>query len=172
MRRSRFCRAIIPHCGARVGVAGGDLDIAQVHASIETGRDEHAAEHVRVRPGELEAAQAAGGRMAVHPGAALLSRIGLRTTRRRPGRWPGRLAGGSGTRITFAPLPDTHKTRWPCLRRGRRCRAGGLEDLWRPHRTTRGRFCQLRRLRRRRGHPMKEELRDRPERPALMGSSA
>jgi hypothetical protein len=27
--------SVIPHRGARVGVAGGDLDIAQVNSSIE-----------------------------------------------------------------------------------------------------------------------------------------
>jgi hypothetical protein len=31
---------VVPHRGARVGVAGGDLDIAQVNASVEHGRDE------------------------------------------------------------------------------------------------------------------------------------
>jgi hypothetical protein len=31
---------VIPHRGARVGVAGGDLYVAQVSASVEHGRDE------------------------------------------------------------------------------------------------------------------------------------
>jgi hypothetical protein len=57
-------------------VAGGDLDVAEVDAGIEHGRDEGVAEHVRVRPGHLdpgrlgEVVQAAGGRVPVHPGAA------------------------------------------------------------------------------------------------------
>jgi hypothetical protein len=31
---------VIPHRGAGVGLPGGDLDVAQVHAGIEHGRDE------------------------------------------------------------------------------------------------------------------------------------
>src|SRR6266487_1349253 len=31
---------VIPHRGTRVGVAGGDLDVAQVHPRVEHGRDE------------------------------------------------------------------------------------------------------------------------------------
>jgi len=55
---------------------GGDLDIAEVHASIQHGRYEGVAEHVRVRPGDPHASglsetlQAAGGGVAVHPGTA------------------------------------------------------------------------------------------------------
>jgi len=30
---------VVPHCGARVGVPGGDLDIAEVDARVEHGRD-------------------------------------------------------------------------------------------------------------------------------------
>ena len=66
---------VVPHRGARVGVAGGDLDIAQVNASVEHGRDKSVAQHVRVGPGDLDAGglgevpQAAGGRVPVHPGA-------------------------------------------------------------------------------------------------------
>jgi hypothetical protein len=57
-------------------VPGGDLDIAQVHSGVQHGRDEGVAEHVGVGPGDPdpcsggEAPQAAGGSMAVHPGAA------------------------------------------------------------------------------------------------------
>jgi hypothetical protein len=57
-------------------VTGSDLHIAQVSASVEHGRDIGVTEHVRVRPGDLDAGgfgkpvQAAGGRMAVHPAAA------------------------------------------------------------------------------------------------------
>jgi hypothetical protein len=62
------------HRGARIGVAGGDLDIPQVHACVRHGRDEGMAEHVRVRPGDPhtrslgEAPQAAGGGVAVPSG--------------------------------------------------------------------------------------------------------
>ena len=58
---------VIPHSRARVGVPGGDLDVPEVDASIETGRDEGMTEHMRVRPGDLDAGacgeppQAAGG---------------------------------------------------------------------------------------------------------------
>jgi hypothetical protein len=68
--------SVVAHRGARVGVAGSDLDIAQVDARVEHGGDERVAEHVRVCPGDGhaggrgEAAQAAGGRVPVHPGAA------------------------------------------------------------------------------------------------------
>ena len=34
--------------GARVGVAGGDLDVPEVHAGIKHRGDESVAEHVRV----------------------------------------------------------------------------------------------------------------------------
>ena len=72
------------HRGARVGVSGGDLH-AQVSATVEHGRDERVTEDMRVCPGDLDAggfgevAQAAGGSVPVHPGAASVSRIGPRT---------------------------------------------------------------------------------------------
>ena len=34
---------------------GGDLDVPQVHARVEHGRDEGVAEHVRVRPDDPHA---------------------------------------------------------------------------------------------------------------------
>ena len=67
---------VIPHSRARVGVPGGDLDVPEVNASIEHGRDEGMTEHMRVRSGDLDAgtcgepSQAAGGGVPVHPGAA------------------------------------------------------------------------------------------------------
>ena len=67
---------VIPHRGARVGVTGGDLHVAQVSASVEHGRDICVTEHMRMCPGDLDAggfgeqAQAPGGRVPVHPGAA------------------------------------------------------------------------------------------------------
>jgi hypothetical protein len=35
----QFPRVVVAHCGARVGVAGGDLDVPEVHAGVETGRE-------------------------------------------------------------------------------------------------------------------------------------
>jgi hypothetical protein len=67
---------VAPHGGARVGVAGGDLDISQVDASVEHGRDGCVAKHVRVCLGHLyaglirEVPQAAGRCVTVHPRAA------------------------------------------------------------------------------------------------------
>src|SRR5690349_13828125 len=43
---------VIPHRGARISVAGGYLNVAQVHARIEHRGDERVSEHVRVRPGD------------------------------------------------------------------------------------------------------------------------
>src|ERR1700730_7357594 len=39
---------VVAHCGARVGVTGGDLDILAVNASVEHGRDEGMTEHMGV----------------------------------------------------------------------------------------------------------------------------
>ena len=67
--------SVIPHRGPRIGVPGGDLDVPQIHAGVEHGGDEGMAEHMRVRPddphpgGFGEAPQAAGGGVAIHPGA-------------------------------------------------------------------------------------------------------
>jgi hypothetical protein len=36
----QFPRVVVAHSGARVGVAGGDLDVAEVHAGVEHGGDE------------------------------------------------------------------------------------------------------------------------------------
>ena len=57
-------------------MAGSDLHVPQVNPGVEHGRDEGMTEHVRVRPGDPhpggfgEVPQAAGGGVAVHPGAA------------------------------------------------------------------------------------------------------
>src|SRR5258706_2305991 len=40
--------SVVTHRGARVGVAGSDLDIAKVHARVEHGGYEGMAKHVRV----------------------------------------------------------------------------------------------------------------------------
>jgi hypothetical protein len=66
----------VPHGGAGVGVPCGDLDVAQVDAGVEHRGDEGVPEHVWVHPWQVragalrKAAQPAGGRVAVHPGAA------------------------------------------------------------------------------------------------------
>ena len=44
-----LARTVVAHGGAGVGVAGGDLDVTQVDASIEHGGHERVSQHVRVR---------------------------------------------------------------------------------------------------------------------------
>ena len=57
-------------------MTGGDLDVAQVNACVEHGRDKSVAEHMWVSPGYLDAGslgeliQAAGDWVPVHPGTA------------------------------------------------------------------------------------------------------
>jgi hypothetical protein len=64
---------VIPHRGARVSVAGSDLDVAQVNSSVEHGRDEGMTQHVRVQSGDpqpgvfRELAEPPGSDVAVHP---------------------------------------------------------------------------------------------------------
>ena len=65
---------VITHGGAWVGVAGGDLDVAQVDSGVEHGRDVGVAKHVGMSLGCLyagsfgEPPQAPCCRMPVHPG--------------------------------------------------------------------------------------------------------
>ena len=98
-------------------MAGGDLDIAQVNASIERCRDECVAKHVRVRPGHLDAGhagktvQAPGSRMLVHPGAAAVEQAGPRIRDPTARSTARPTAGGSGTRTALLPLPHTRSTR-------------------------------------------------------------
>ena len=67
---------VVTHGGARVGVASGDLHVAQVDAGVEHGGDEGVPQHVRVHPRGVyptrrgEAVQTPGGAVTVHPGAA------------------------------------------------------------------------------------------------------
>src|ERR1700722_14102324 len=42
------CGPAVAHCVSRVGVAGGDLDVPEIDASIEHRRDEGVLEHMRV----------------------------------------------------------------------------------------------------------------------------
>lgn len=66
---------VIAHSGPRVCVAGRDLHIPQVHAGIETGRDERMTEHMGMSPADLDsrclgqAPEPPGGCMPVHPPA-------------------------------------------------------------------------------------------------------
>jgi hypothetical protein len=59
-----------------VGVSGGDLHVAQVHAGVEHGGDEGVSQHVRVHARQLHASflgevpQPAGGAVPVHPSAS------------------------------------------------------------------------------------------------------
>jgi hypothetical protein len=67
---------VVAHRCARVGVPGGDLDIAQVDACIEHGGHASVPKHVRVHPRQPDArsagepAEPTGSRVAVHPRAA------------------------------------------------------------------------------------------------------
>src|SRR5690242_14562815 len=50
-----LARSVVAHGGSRVGVPGSDLDVAEVDAGIEHGRDEGMPEHMRMGPGDLDA---------------------------------------------------------------------------------------------------------------------
>src|SRR5438094_535517 len=83
--------------------------VAQVHASMEHGRDESMAEHMRVGAGDShpssvsQAAQAAGGGVPVHPRATAVEqdRAGIAGAMARSMARP--TAGGSGTRTALVP---------------------------------------------------------------------
>jgi hypothetical protein len=77
--RSRLLRAVVvAHGGARVGVSGGDLHVAQVDAGVEHGGDEGVPEHVWVHPGDPHApdvgemSETKSGSVAVHPHPSLV----------------------------------------------------------------------------------------------------
>ena len=67
--------SVIAHRGARVGVAGGDLHVAQVYASVEHGCNERVPEHMGMKPADpdsgclAEPPEPPGGGVAVHPRA-------------------------------------------------------------------------------------------------------
>jgi hypothetical protein len=112
---------VVPHGRAGIGMPAGDLDIAQVRPGIETGRDEGVPEHMRVRPGDPHArmlgkvTQAAGDCVPVHPGAAGVEQDLSADPVDDGAVVDGRpTAGGSGTRTTLVPLPQTRRMRWPC----------------------------------------------------------
>ena len=111
---------VVTHRGARICVPGRDPDIPQVHASIEHDRDKGVAEHVRVLPddpqpgGFGEAPQAAGGGVAVRPGAAAVEQD--RSAQRRADRPVDGSADRQRQRDQddLRSLPHTPSTRWPC----------------------------------------------------------
>ena len=47
----------VAHRGARVGVTSGDLDVPEVDAGIEHGRDKGMAEHMLMRSGNPDASR-------------------------------------------------------------------------------------------------------------------
>ena len=107
---------VITHRGAWIGMAGSDLDVAQVNSGVEHGRDEGMAEHVGVRPGDPHPAVPARRRVAAWRSIRaprLLSRMGPWV--RVPVDWSMArpTAGGSGIRTTLVPLPQTRGTRCP-----------------------------------------------------------
>ncbi len=84
--------AVVAHGCSRVGVAGGDLHVAEADAGVEHGRDEGVAQHVRVHS--------------------------RRAVARRGAAWPCRHAavplGGAGGLLRHPPLdqrPDQHRRR-------------------------------------------------------------
>jgi hypothetical protein len=48
--------AVVAHGGARVGVPGSDLDVAQIHSGVEHRGHERVPQHVRVGAGDAHAA--------------------------------------------------------------------------------------------------------------------
>ena len=68
--------AVVAHGGARIGMAGGDLDIAQVDSSVKHRSDEGVSQHVGVHSGDVDAAffsemaESASRAVSVHPGTA------------------------------------------------------------------------------------------------------
>ena len=74
--------SVITHRGARIRMAGGDLDIPQVDPSIQHGRDERVPEHMWVRAGNSHSGgfskppQAACCGMPVHADAAAVEEDG------------------------------------------------------------------------------------------------
>jgi len=74
--------SVVAHGCAGVGVAGGDLDVAQVDTRIEHRRDEGVSEHVWVHAWQTDAglfcevAQASCRAMTVHPRASVVEQDG------------------------------------------------------------------------------------------------
>jgi hypothetical protein len=112
--------AVVAHGGSRVGVAGGDLYVAQVDTSVEHRGDEGMPDMCGCIRGNLTPACSArrrSRRVAQCRSIRVpreVSRIGpaVRLSTARSMARP--TAGGSGTRTTLPPLPCTRRTRWPC----------------------------------------------------------
>ena len=109
--------AVMTHRRARVGVAGGDLHVAQVNGSVETGCDVWRSMCGCALAIWMPAASARWRRRRVAACRSirvprLLSRTG--PCMRDPVAWSMArpAAGGSGTRTTLVPLPHTRRTRW------------------------------------------------------------
>jgi len=68
--------SVVVHGGARVGVPGGNLQVAQVHAGVEHGGDEGVPEPVGMHPRQPhpgrvgQASQSAGGGVPVLSGSS------------------------------------------------------------------------------------------------------
>jgi hypothetical protein len=112
--------SVIAHRGARIGMAGSDLDVPQVDPSVQHGCDEGISEHVWVGAGGLhsggfrESPQAPCCCVPVHTYATAVEQDEAAGTAA-DGLVDGPpTAGGSGIRATLVPLPHTRSTRWPC----------------------------------------------------------
>jgi hypothetical protein len=106
----------LAHRRPLIGVTGSDLDISQVNARVEHDGDRRVAEHLRVRPGDRysssgDVPQAAVAAWQSMRAPRLVRRIGppVRDAIARSMARP--IAGGSGTRTTLVPLPQTRSTR-------------------------------------------------------------
>jgi hypothetical protein len=106
--------------GAWVGVAGSDLDVAQVDTGLEHGGDEGVAQRVQVHAGQVDAgalgepAQASGGAVPVHPYPAAVEQEPRAGDRRRRGQGRDRPPGTAGPGRPCCPCPRTWSTRCTC----------------------------------------------------------
>jgi hypothetical protein len=106
-------------------------------------------QHVQVCPGCPDAsgpgepAQAPGGCVAVHPGAAAVDQDrAVRASAYGPvdGAPDG---GGSGIRTILVPLPHTRSTRWPCSSPRSAMSAAVASKIRRPRRPEHGYQCEV-----------------------------
>ena len=103
--------SVVAHGGAGVGVAGGDLDVAQVDAGVE-----HVVTKVWRRQTPATAASWCSRRAAAWQSSRTLRRLcrigpSARWSMARSRAQP--TAGGNGTRTVLSPLPWTRRARWP-----------------------------------------------------------
>jgi len=90
---------VVAHRRPRVGVARGDLHVAQADAGVEHGRDERVSEHVRVHPrhpdasggGQLLEPSGRGGLYVTNRGRRLLIRGVNRVSQTTP-QWSSSLS--------------------------------------------------------------------------------